>query len=119
MSLKRRQRLKELADGALEAKSLSSGLAASICGKGRFMLSPVYASMGKACLQPLIAREYQKSRSDLTPDLIESLSFISFVCDHLPPVHLPTLPFSGKRIVVFTDAMGTKRRRSRLPAVAT
>ena len=84
ISIKRRKKLKELVDTVIHAQSLSSGLAASIYGKSRFMMSPVYASMGKACLQPLPACEYQKSEMALTEDLRESLKFISFVCVQLP-----------------------------------
>ena len=115
-SLSRAPKLKEIVDRALADRSLKSGLAASLFGKARFMLSPVYGSMGKSCLQPILAREYQKGQEELTPEIEESLEFISFVCDHLPPLELPLLPFTGERVVIFTDAEGKKRKKGRPPS---
>ena len=116
VSRKRRLKLKEIVDRAMDDRSLKSGLAASLFGKARFMLSPVYGSMGKSCLQPILAREYQKGQEELTPEIEESLEFISFVCDHLPPLELPLLPFTGERVVIFTDAEGKKRKKGRPPS---
>lgn len=115
VTAKRRAKLKALVNQVRETSSLTSGLAASIYGKSRFMLSPVYASMGKSALQAIIAREYQKGASGLTPEIIESLDFISYTCDKLPPVELPALPVTGERVVIFTDAEGKKRRGARPP----
>ena len=116
VSRKRRSKLKDLADEALRTNTLRSGMAASIYGKGRFMLSPIYGSMGKSCLQPIIAREYQREQRELTLDIRESLEFISFTCDYLPPLQIPTLPSSRKKITVFTDAEGRKRKGKRPPS---
>ena len=115
ITAKRRAKLKALVAEVRETSSLTSGLAASIYGKSRFMLSPVYASMGKSALQPIIAREYQKGASSLTPEILEALEFISYTCDKLPPVELPALPITGERVVIFTDAEGKKRRGARPP----
>ena len=41
------------------------------------MLSPVYGSLGKACLQPIMQREHQPRAHELTPDISDSLEFIS------------------------------------------
>ena len=116
VSSKRRSKLRDIVDRAIAEQILKSGLAASLFGKARFMLSPVYGSMGKSCLQPILAREYQKTQDELTPEIEESLEFISYVCDHLPPLELPLLPFTGERVVIFTDAEGKKRKKGRAPS---
>ena len=92
-------------------------MAASIYGKSRFMLSPCYGGLGNACLPPIALRARQKSATDLAADLDESLEFISFACDALPPVRLPTLvDTSRQKVVVFVDAEGKKRRGRRPPS---
>ena len=116
VSGKRRKKLKELVAEAIASGRLRSGLAASIYGKSRFMMAPIYGAMGKACLQPVIAREYEKGGAELTSSLRESLEFIMFVCDALPPIELPTLPPTSEKVVVFTDAEGRKRKGNRPPS---
>ena len=108
---KRRDKLHELVSETLGAGVLRSGMAASIFGKARFMLSPVYGALGKACLQPIMQREYAKGSEALTTELEDSLEFVKFVCDFLPPVELPTLPSAKPTVVVFTDAEGTMRSK--------
>ena len=80
------------------------------------MLSPCYGGLGNACLPPLSLRSRQKQARDLTADLDESLEFIEFACDALPPVRLPLLPSTSRnKVVVFTDAEGKKRRGDQAP----
>jgi len=78
------------------------------------MLSPCYGSLGKACLQPVMRRAHDGA-TDLDAELDDSLEFIEFVCDHMPPLELPLLPPSGEKVVVFTDAEGKKRKGKRPP----
>ena len=111
----RREKTAALIDTAFDEQSLASGIASSIFGKSRYMLSPVYGCLGKACLQPILQREYTPHRSDLTPEISESLEFIRFACTHMPPLQLPLLPLSTQAVVVFVDAEGEKRRRNRAP----
>ena len=114
---KRRDKIADLIDEVVRSAQLRSGLAASIFGKSRFMLSPCYGSLGKACLQPVMQREHEKSATRLTADLADSLEFIAFVCKHLPPLELPLMPTTDTRkVVVFTDAEGKKRRGARPPS---
>ena len=117
VSRKRRESIKALADEARSSASLRSGMAASIYGKSRFMLSPCYGGLGNACLPPIALRARQKSAVDLTADLDESLEFISFACDALPPVQLPTVVDTSRpKVVIFVDAEGKKRRGNRAPS---
>ena len=116
VSVKRRKKMRELAVSTRASGKLGSGLAASIFGKARFMMSPCYGSLGKACLQPIMRREYDKSRVDIDDELRDSLEFIEFVCDHMPPLQLPLLPDDSRPVVVFTDAEGKKRKGGRDPS---
>jgi hypothetical protein len=115
VSAKRRKKIAELIDEVDRAEKLRSGLAASIFGKARWMLSPCYGTLGKACLQPIMDREYQPRMSELTDDLRDSLEFIRFLCDELPPMELPLLPSRKEKVVIFTDAEGKKRSGRKLP----
>jgi hypothetical protein len=109
VSRKRRGKIKALVRTALDAQECRSGLAASLFGKAGFMLAPCYSGIGRACLEPIMKREHEKSISRLTGDLRDSLEFIDYVCDHLPPLRLPLLPSSGEKVVIFTDAEGKQR----------
>ena len=112
----RRDKIKLLVDQSLSSTRLASGGASSIFGKARFMMSPCYGAVGKACLQPIKQRQGQPGRTDLDPYLRDSLEFVSFVCDRLPALTLPILPPAGDKVVVFTDAEGKKRRGDRIPS---
>ena len=109
VSKKRRKKIKELTSEILSEQKLTSGLAASLFGKARFMISPCFGSLGKACLQPIMAREYQRNASTLSTELEDSVEFIHFLCDALPPLELPLLPNQKEKIVIFTDAEGKQR----------
>ena len=115
VSLSRRKKIQALVDEAIRAHELRSGMAASIFGKARFMLSPCYGGLGKACLAPVQLRSRQKSARLLDSELRESLEFISFACDALPPVRLPVLPDDQRAVVIFVDAEGKKAKGSRRP----
>jgi hypothetical protein len=92
VSAARRGKIKKLVHEVRTSGELKSGMASSIYGKSRFMLSPCYGGLGNACLPPLNLRSRQKQAKGLNPDLDESLEFIEFACDALPPVRLPLLP---------------------------
>lgn len=115
VSRKRRGKIKELTVETQASGKLASGLASSIFGKARFMLSPCFGSVGKAALQPIKQREQTPHMSAITTDLEDSLEFISFLADHLPATELPLLPVESKAVVIFTDAEGKKRKGSRPP----
>ena len=115
VSKKRRTKIKEITGRILSEQRLESGLAASLFGKARFMLSPCFSSVGKACLQPIAAREYQKRAKDLTDDLRDSVEFIDFLTDALPPLELPLLPSELEKVVIFTDAEGKQRNGEQIP----
>ena len=115
VSAKRRGKLQQLLQEVQRAGTLSSGLASSIFGKARWMLSPCYGGLGVACLPPIMRRAGQKSTSEIDADLGESLAFVEFACDHLPALRLPAMPTRRDAVVVFTDAEGKKRRGSRGP----
>jgi len=116
VSSSRKAKIKQLVQEVLLSKQLRSGLAASLFGKARFMLSPCYGSLGKACLPPLNLRSRQKSAVALNAELLDSLEFIEFACDALPPLRLPCLPVKRDAIVIFTDAEGKKRKGNRPPS---
>ena len=117
VSQKRRLKIRALIDEVDRAQQLRSGLAASLFGKCRFMISPCFGVLGKACLQPIMAREYQKGVTHLTSDLSDSLEFVHFLTHHLQPVSIPILPASsGGKVVVFVDASGSKRKGNRPPS---
>ena len=116
VSKKRRKKIKEIADRILREKQLRSGLASSLFGKARFLISPCFGSLGKACLQPIMEREYQRGASSLTSELHDSVEFISFLCDHLPPFELPLKPSPKERVVIFTDAEGKQRDGGTAPS---
>lgn len=122
VTTKRRKKLRELVEEILAARELRSGMAASLFGKARFALSPCFGSVGKACLQPIMAREYQRSATAITQDIKDSLEFVQFLSTHLPPTELPLLPSALDPVVIFTDAEGKGRRergqpgRSRTPS---
>ena len=117
VSRKRRDKIKLLVQEVLDSGVLKSGIAASIYGKSRFMLSPCYGGLGNACLPPMAQRSKQKSATEITADAAESLEFISFACDALPPVRLPVLvQTSLPKVVVFVDAEGKQRRGPRPPS---
>ena len=65
-------------------------------GESRFMLSPVYASMAKACTGPMVARECKKGAARLSDKLVESPKLIEFACVYLPAVETPTLAAQAK-----------------------
>jgi hypothetical protein len=115
VSAKRRAKIKALAEEVLQTEKLRSGMAASLYGKSRFMLSPCFGSLGKACLQPIMAREYQRGQSDLTDDLRDSVEFVHYVCDALPPLQLPLLPSAKEKVVIFSDAEGKRRMGGQAP----
>ena len=117
VSTSRRDKIKELVSAVLESGSLRSGLASSIYGKARFMLSPCYGGLGNACLPEIGARSRLRAASDLTEELREALEFIEFACDAMPPLRLPLLPYSAdeRRVVVFVDAEGKQRKGTRAP----
>jgi hypothetical protein len=116
VTAKRRRKLKDLIDEVYKAGELRSGLASSLFGKAGFALSPCYSSLGRACLLPIKEREYQKHASEITDDIDESLDFIRFLCDHLPPLELPLVRTTDTRkVVVFTDAEGKKRSKRHGP----
>ena len=115
VSLKRRGKIKELVDETIRSGMLLSGLASSLFGKARFMLSPCFGSVGKAALQPIMQREHQPHLSEITPDIADSLEFVSFLADHLPATELPLMPDTSAPVVIFTDAEGKKRKPNRAP----
>ena len=115
VSKKRRRKIKDLTEQVLREQKLRSGMAASLYGKSRFMLSPCFGSLGKACLQPIMAREYQRNASELTDDLRDSVEFVHYVCDALPPLRLPLMPSTLEKVVIFSDAEGKRRQGGRAP----
>jgi hypothetical protein len=115
VSSKRRSKIKEITRKILLERQLASGLAASLFGKARFMLSPCFGSVGKACLQPIVAREYQRNKTELTTELEDSIEFVDFLCDALPPLELPLLPSTLEKVVIFTDAEGKQRDGEKIP----
>ena len=106
---KRRKKIKDLISEIQLTQRLRSGAASSLFGKARFMMSPCFGCLGKACLQPIMAREHQRSTGEITPDLADSLEFIEFLCNHLPPTELPLTPSELEPVIIFTDAEGKKR----------
>ena len=92
VSAKRRKKIKALTSEILGSRRLQSGLASSIFGKARFMLSPCFGCLGKACLQPIMERHYAKGTSALNDEIEDSIEFIDLICDHLPPLELPLIP---------------------------
>ena len=106
----RRASLLELVTKHLRERKLSKGPSSTIFGKSRFMLSPTYGAMGRACLQPIKARQYSEL-VDLTPELFDSLEFIAYACVQLPPLRVPLLPPQNAKVVVFVDAEGKRRPR--------
>ena len=116
VSAKRRGKIRELVRTILDNHKLPSGLAGSLFGKARWMLSPCFGSLGKACLQPIMQREYERHTSELTDDIADSVEFIHFVCDNLPALEIPLLPSTLDPVVIFTDAEGKKRSGARAPS---
>ena len=108
---KRRLKLKSLVREIRDSGELRSGMAASLFGKARFALSPCFGSVGKACLQPIMEREYQRNATTMTQELRDSIEFIDFLTDNLPPTELPLLPSKMDPVVIFTDAEGKGRRK--------
>ena len=115
VSTKRRKKIRELSQETRKTGKLGSGLAASIFGKARYMLSPCFGSLGKACLRPIMRREHEHGKYDIDTELKDSLEFIEFVCDHMPALQIPLLPNDTRPVVVFTDAEGKKRKGNRAP----
>ena len=115
VSRKRREKIKLLVSAAVDNDEMRSGLAASVFGKARFMISPCYGGLGNACLPPINLRSRQKGAVHLSGDLRDSLEFIAFACDYLPPMQLSVLPMTTQKVVVFVDAEGKKRKGARPP----
>jgi len=92
--------------------ALPKGPASSLFGKARFMLTPAYGAIGRACLQPIKAKQFSES-TEITPEIADSLDFIAYACEHLPPINLPLLLPNNARVVVFVDAEGKRRPRGR------
>lgn len=116
VSAKRRRKIKELIKDIKKRKKLSSGSAGSLFGKARCLLSPAFSSVGKACLQPIKAREYQRRQHEIDPEIADSLDFIELVCDDMPPTTLQAMPSERKPVVIFTDAEGSQRDGDRAPS---
>ena len=115
VSQKRRKSIRALVREVIDSGALRSGMAASIFGKSRFMLSPCYGSVGKACLQPIMRREYERNAHELTPAVKDSLEFIEYLTEALPAIALPLVPSDLRPVVIFSDAEGKKRTRSKAP----
>ena len=64
ISVDRRESLLELV--SKHRFALSKGPASSIFGKARFMLTSAYGAVGRACLQPIKARQFSES-PEITP----------------------------------------------------
>ena len=113
----RRDKIRALLDEVELARGLSSGLASSIFGKSRFMISPYYNNVGKACLQPIMHREHDHSAFAIDQPLQDSLDFVRYAADHLPPMEmLVSTPSTSERVVVFVDAEGKKRAGTSPPS---
>ena len=111
----RRNKLWDLTEEILVNSSLPSGLAASLFGKARFALSPCFGVVGKACLQPIMAREYEKGEWRLTPDLADSVEFLQYISQHLKPREFPLLPSDDDAVLVFVDAEAEMRNGVKVP----
>ena len=116
VSAKRRKKIKGLTSEILRSRRLQSGLASSIFGKARFMLSPCFGCLGKACLQPIMERQYAKGTAALNDEIEDSIEFIEFLCDYLPPLELPLIPSELDKVVIFSDAEGKQRDGDEAPS---
>ena len=112
---KRRKKIRDIIDEIIAADKLASGIASSLFGKAGFMLTPNFGGLGRACLQPIMTRAHER-RSDITPDLADSLEFIQFVTHALPPIQIPLVPSQRDKVVIFTDAEGKARHGTTAPA---
>ena len=116
VSKKRRAKIRDIVREIRKNQKLPSGLAGSLCGKAPWMLSPCFGNLGKACLQPIMKREYQRSTYAITQDIADSIDFIEFVCNSLPAYRIPLLPSKLDPVVIFTDAEGKKRQGEVAPS---
>ena len=111
----RREKLVALINDTVMSRALPSGTAASIGGKSQWTLSPCFGRVGVASLYSVRARQYANSAKALTPQLEDSLEFIRFLCQVLPPVSLLLQPDVRHATVVFVDASGWKRSKQGAP----
>ena len=100
----RRLSVGALVTSALAADRLSSGAAAKLSGKARWMLCPCFGRVGIAVLQPLYKVRPGASGGPLAPELREALAAIALLADKMPPRRVPVLASSTPPTVIFTDA---------------
>ena len=115
VSKTRRSKISALVSEVFKANQLRSGLASSLYGSARFAISPCFGCVGKACLQPILAREYQPDQSAITTAIEESLEFIDFLMVNMPAMHVPLAPDDSQPVIIFTDAEGKQRSGSSPP----
>ena len=115
ISEERRGNLIALIDETIQGGSLPSGLAASIGGKSQWTLSPCFGRVGVASLYAIRARQYSTATSSLTPQIGDSLEFIRFLCEALPPLELLLQPDVRDATIIFVDASGWKRSKRGAP----
>ena len=100
----RRLSVGALVESAIAADRLSSGAAAKLSGKARWMLCPCFGRVGIAVLQPLYKVRPGAGGGPLAPELREALRAIALLAEKMPPRRVPVLASSTPPTVIFTDA---------------
>ena len=102
---KRRLKLCSLVDQIRRERALSPAQASSFVQKARWVTTPAFGRLGRAALQPLIARQFREASHALTPELESALEFIAVLAQEQPDAFVDIDGGShGPPVVVLTDA---------------
>jgi hypothetical protein len=80
------------------------GMASVVRGKCGYLLTAAYGRVGRACLQPLVQREYYDTARDFSAALVHMHDFLEALLPLLPPLTIPIAARTDPPVVVYTDA---------------
>ena len=97
--------IQTMANAALESDSLTPGEASKLRGKLGFASTGLYSMVGRACMRPLVQREFSdKAPWMLSRTLRAALNYILVLLRNLKPKILSIKPSERRLIVIASDA---------------
>jgi hypothetical protein len=101
----RKQKVTDALSHCKQEKCMSSGTASTIRGKLYFSCTSAWGRVGRAPLQSFVARQYQKTTSFLTRDLVSAIDFFILLLACMPPRTVDLTPHRRSKLLIWTDAM--------------
>ena len=101
----RADRVSAVCSSVLSSRRLHAGQSARLRGKLFFACTTAFGKLGRAALQPLVSRQFGKSRSSaLTDDEAAALSFFVALLHDMPPRVVDLCPSADDPAVLWSDA---------------